>query len=274
MLVTVTGAQGHIGRAVLPHLVAAGHEVRAIDRTPPEHEHGANVHTVQADVCDHDQLRPTTQGADALVHLAAVASPLNHAGHHVHNTNVIASYNALAAAAEAGIDTVVLASSINAIGGAFSRRARYDYFPVDEEHPTYNEDAYSLSKWISEQQADSFARRHPTMTIASFRIHAAAPDRPWAISRLADTDPVLLSNQLWGYTRLDAIADATLRALQADWHGHEIFNLVAPNTTLDTDSAELAHHWWPEVPLREEFHGNGSFYDCSKAGRVLNWTHP
>jgi hypothetical protein len=45
----------------------------------------------------------------------------------------------LSAAATLGIQRVCSASSINAIGGAFSRAPRYDYFPIDEQHPTYVE---------------------------------------------------------------------------------------------------------------------------------------
>ena len=76
----------------------------------------------------------------------------------VHNNNVVSSYNALRAAATAGVRRVCQASSVNAIGGRFSRwPPRYDYFPVDEQHPTYAEDPYSLSKWICEQQADAIA---------------------------------------------------------------------------------------------------------------------
>ncbi len=54
---------------------------------------------------------------------------------------------------------------MNAIGGAFSQSPKYDYFPLDEQHPTYAEDPYSLSKWVLEQQADAFACRYEWMKI-------------------------------------------------------------------------------------------------------------
>ena len=44
---------------------------------------------------------------------------------------------------------------------------RFDYFPIDENHPNYSEEPYGLSKWICEQQADSFARRHEDIRIAN-----------------------------------------------------------------------------------------------------------
>jgi nucleoside-diphosphate-sugar epimerase len=268
LFVAVTGASGRIGSTLVRELVDAGHEVRAIDRTAPES--AAGLDTVQVDVCDYEQLLAAVRETDALVHLAGVPSPNHDQGHVVHNTNVVGSFNALAAAAETGIDRVCLASSINAIGGAFSRRPRYDYFPVDEQHPTYTEDPYSLSKWIMEQQADSVARRYPTMTIASFRIHGAAADRERAATQ---TEPGMMVNHLWGYVRFDAIARACLLALQASWQGHEVFNIVADDTVVDTDSAELARLHWPEVPVRKDFHGNSGFYDCGKAERVLGWKH-
>jgi len=60
----------------------------------------------------------------------------------VHHNNVVSSYNVLSAAAQLGINRVAQASSVNATGAVYSRWPQYDYFPVDEHHPTYNEDAY------------------------------------------------------------------------------------------------------------------------------------
>ncbi len=60
--------------------------------------------------------------------------------------NVVGSYNALRAAAEHGITRICQASSVNAIGLSYSRTPRFDYFPIDEAHPNYSEDPYSLSQ--------------------------------------------------------------------------------------------------------------------------------
>ena len=84
--------------------------------------------------------------------MAAIPAPGHHPDHEVHNNNVMGSYNALRAAVEVGIQRVCQASSVNATGLAYSRWPHFDYFPLDEEHPTYNEDPYSLSKWICEEQ--------------------------------------------------------------------------------------------------------------------------
>lgn len=273
LLVAVTGASGAVGSAVVNGLAHSGHSVRAIDRHPPRDNTEIPDDFRTVDVCDHPALRDALKGCQALVHLAGIASPLHQHATTVHNTNVVGSYNALTAATENDIATVCLASSINAIGGAFSRRARYDYFPVDEQHPTYNEDPYSLSKWIGEHQADNTVRRHPHMSITSLRLHGANPDRRTAANQAHATDPTRLINHLWGYVRLDACARACALAIETDWHGHEVLQLVAPDTVMDTDSGDLARRHWPEVPLRQTLTGNSGFYDCTKARRLLGWTH-
>ena len=44
---------------------------------------------------------------------------------------------------------VVLASSINAIGALFSNDPKYEYFPLDENHPYNPEDGYSVGYGLS-----------------------------------------------------------------------------------------------------------------------------
>lgn len=177
MRIVITGGSGGVGRAATRAAVDAGHTVLSLDRVEPKPE--AIVPGVEYrvfDLTDYDGLVAALTGADALIHLAAIPNPRTFPDHVTHNNNVVTSYNALRGAVDAGIKHICQASSINAIGGAYSREARYDYLPVDEQHPTYAEDPYSLSKWICEQQADSIARRYEDMTIGSLRFHWVVPD--------------------------------------------------------------------------------------------------
>jgi nucleoside-diphosphate-sugar epimerase len=270
MKIAVTGGSGLIGRVVVELALAQGHDVVSIDTAPPGNQ--AQAAFVGADVTHYDQMERALHGADALVHLAAIRSPLGRPDYEVHNTNVLASYNALSAAARLGIRRVVQASSVNATGAAFSRWPRYDYFPLDEQHPTYNEDPYSLSKWICEQQADSFARRYESMAIASLRFHMVVPDRASAALRQNSANEVL-TKHLWGYTALEAAARACLLSLAADLQGHTTFYIVAPDTMMDTPSLELKQRYFPEVPLRRSLDARSGFFDCSRAERMLGWLH-
>jgi UDP-glucose 4-epimerase len=184
----------------------------------------------------------------------------------------VSSYNALSAAAQLGINRICQASSVNATGSAYSRWPRYDYFPLNEEHPTYNEDPYSLSKWICEQQADSFARRYEQMVISSLRFHWVVPERATAVQHGKQFGKTL-AKHLWGYTLLNAAAHACLLSLTADYHGHEVFYIVAPDTMMNTPSLELAEQFFPDVPLRADLSANSGFFDCGKAERLLGWDH-
>lgn len=272
--IAITGARGGVGTRITAAALAQGHSVIAIDRADTmdravEHVDRSDL---TCDVTSYQDLEDAVKGADALIHLAAFPSPGGRPAHEVHNNNVVGSYNALTVADALGIDRVCLASSINAIGGVYSRSPRYDYFPVDEKHPTYNEDPYSLSKWICEQQADSFARRYESMTIATIRLHWAVQDRALVLSR-EPKHPESESKQLWGYTSFDAVARACLQSLVADFSGHECFYIVAPLTTRATPSAELAQKYFPDVPIVGDLSGTKGFFDCSKAENLLGWQH-
>lgn len=275
MIIAVTGGNGDMGRSLTPYLLAQGHEVKSIDRFlpqgPPLPEANA-AHYVVADVTNFGDMVASLSGCDAVIHLAAHRSPLNNPNPTVYVENTIGSYNILYAAATLGIKRVCLASSVNAIGGAFSRTPQYDYFPLDEQHPTYTEDPYSLSKWVLEQQADSFARRYEWMTIASLRFHWLLED----IKRVEELTAAFgdtAIRHLWAYTLLSEANTACYLSITADFTGHESFYIVAPQTAVSDLSAELAKKHYPTVDLRKELAGTTSFFDSSKAGRILGWQH-
>lgn len=273
MQIAITGGSGRIGRAVTDLALRQGHSVVSIDRVLPINENrSSDVQFIQADLTQYAPFEQALQGCDALVHMAAIPSPNGHPDHVVHNNNVVSSYNALSAAAHLGINRVCQASSVNATGSAYSRWPRYDYFPLDEKHPTYNEDPYSLSKWICEQQADSFVRRYEQMVISSLRFHWVVPERATAAQHGKNFGQGL-AKHLWGYTRLDAAAHACLLSLTAPFTGHEAFYIIAPDTMMDTPSLELAEQFFPDVPLRGDLPANSGFFDCGKAERLLGWEH-
>lgn len=273
MRIAITGGSGRVGQAVIELALAQGHSVVSIDRVKPAQENlPANVTFIQASITEYADFEQALQGCDALVHLAAYPSPHGRPDHEVHNNNVVGSYNALSAAARLGINRVCQASSINATGAIYSRWPHYDYFPLDEQHPTYNEDPYSLSKWICEAQADSFARRYETMTIASMRFHWVLPQRALAVEYSAHIGDGAIKH-LWAYTLSSAAARACLLSLTADFHGHEVFYIAAPDTMMDTPSLELKQQHFPDVAVRGDLSGNRSFFDSTKAERLLGWKH-
>jgi nucleoside-diphosphate-sugar epimerase len=271
MKIAVTGASGKVGRAVVERAVAEGHSVVRIDRTT-DAAPSAHSPFFRVDMADYAAVEAALSGCDALIHLAAINGPGRDPDHVVHNNNVVASYNALRAAAEVGIRRVCQASSVNAIGGRFSVTPHYDYFPVDEHHPCYAEDPYSLSKWICEQQADAIARRYPGTSIASLRLHGVVDTRADATGWALRPDRIV-ERQLWGYTTTVATASAFVRGVTVDLGGHEVFYIVAPDTMVDTPSLDLRDRHYPDVPVRGDLAGNRGFFDCRKAEDMLGWSH-
>lgn len=274
MKIAITGSSGSVGKAIVEMALIQGHSVVSIDRVAPDKntDHPDLKH-VQVELTDYHAFQSAIRGCDALIHMAAIPAPGHHPDHVVHNNNVVSSYNALRVAVEIGITRVCQASSVNATGLAYSRWPRFDYFPLDEEHPTYNEDPYSLSKWICEEQGNSIVRRYENMVIASMRFHWVVPKREFAIRAKGYSQTKAAAKNLWAYTLHSAAARACLLSLTADFKGHEVFYIAAPDTIMDIPSLELKEEFFPDVPVRGDLSGNKSFFDCSKAERLLGWKH-
>jgi len=166
MRIAVTGGIGNVGRTTVARLLRHGHAVRILDRSAPEAieeqlwetVQGAEYH--QVDTTDYAGLAPLFEGMDAVVHLAAYASPHPAPSHEIFRVNCDGTFDVYQAAANAGIKRVVCASSINALGYNFGIKGfPIQYFPIDEEHPTFTTDIYSFSKGILEETAAYFWRR-------------------------------------------------------------------------------------------------------------------
>lgn len=271
MRIAITGGNGRIGKAVVELALSEGYDVVNIDRNLGAQDQ-AGLTCLSIDTTDYAAFEKALEGCDALIHLAAIPAPGIRPDHITHNNNVVSSYNALRAAAQLGINRVCQASSINAVGGAYSRWPRYDYFPLDEQHPTYNDDPYSLSKWICERQADSIVRRYEEISIASLRVHGVVAEtahtRKWQKSYSE-----IVIKHLWGYTLRAATARAFLLGVTADFCGHETFYIVSPHTMTDEPSLELKAQYYPEVHVQGDLSGNRGFFDCRKAERILGWQH-
>lgn len=158
MRLLLTGGTGNVGPAVIEHLAKAGHEVLTVGRR--DHVDVPAGEYRQGDINDYDSLLAHMRGRDAVVHLAALASPVGRPGREVFRVNDLGTFNVFEAAAECGITRVVGASSINALGYFYGDRSfLLDYLPVDEEHPVLATDSYSFSKQVMEEIGRYFWER-------------------------------------------------------------------------------------------------------------------
>ena len=52
-----------------------------------------------------------------------------------------------------------------------------------------------------------------------------------------------------------------------------VFNIVAPTTTQDTPSKDLAAKYYPNAEIRDGLEDNKGFWTTSKAKKLLGWVH-
>lgn len=272
MKIAITGGTGVVGTAIIEQALARADRIVSVDRLdPPSPQDG--VEHVHADIADYPALLAAFAGCDAVIHMAAIPWPFRDPDYLVHNNNVVGSYNVMRAAIEVGIRRICQASSVNAIGLSYSREAHFDYFPIDERHPNYAEEPYGLSKWICEQQADSLARRYGDLQISSMRFHWVVESRAIAARNFNVPDQTT-ARHLWGYTGREAAGKACLLAVDdGKFRGHQVFYVVAPDTTNDIRTLELAASYYPDVPIRGDLRDNRSFFSSAKAEQLLGWQH-
>lgn len=269
----VTGGAGRIGRHVVTHLANEGHEVTSWDLTHLDtRERPDKIASFTGNILDSPSLNRLIARTDAIVHLAGLPSPLRFESDLLFRVNVMGTYNVLARAVDLGITRLCLASSINAIGSAYSKQPHYDYFPLDERHPSYVEDTYGLSKWLGEQMAEAAARRNPELSISSLRLHFAVEDRAEAITARTRQGEIV-HKHLWGYVRYDAISRGVSLAIGLGIPGHQVYNLVAPDTVEDIPTRLLIEKWYPNVLMKRPLNGRAGLFDTTKAEQMLGWNH-
>lgn len=107
--VMVTGAAGRIGRAVLALLAERGIEVNALVLDDPGDLAARLV--VTGDAADAKTVRAALEGADAVIHLAAIPTPARNTAFEVFAGNSLSTFTVLEEAYRAGIRHAAVASS-------------------------------------------------------------------------------------------------------------------------------------------------------------------
>ncbi len=259
MRVVVTGATGNVGTALLRALARedAVTEIVGVARRLPDHA-TPKTRWAQADVA-RDDLGSLLAGADAVVHLAWLIQP-GRDETVTYATNVRGSARVFAAAAEAGVGTLVYASSVGTYAPGPKDRA------VDESWPAtgIRSSFYARHKAAVERELDSFEAAHPEVRVVRLRPglifqRAAAtgirrllvgPFLPSPLVRrglvpIVPRHPRLRSQAV----HADDVADAYRRALVTP-HARGAFNIAA-DPPLDGDvAAEALHARAVDVPAR------------------------
>jgi len=259
-------------------LLECGHDVLNVDVVPsPEsYSHDSPAPFLVADVTDFGQTFEVLNGGaarmpvvEAVVHLAAVPSPVHSTPDHTFRTNMVSTHAVFAAATRAGVQRVVWASSEVTLGLPFDQPP--DYVPVDEQHELRPESAYALSKVLGEEMARQFNRWSgiPFIGLRFSNVLGSAD-----YERFPDywDDPYLRKWNLWSYVDERDVAQSVERALEADISGAESFIIAAADTVMKRPTLELMAEVFPDVPIRGEVAEHGSLLAIDKARRLLGYT--
>jgi nucleoside-diphosphate-sugar epimerase len=271
--VLVTGAFGLIGGALLEVLCANEIQVTALSNVEPGAGVGSAVCRVFVGDAGHVELvRAALADVDAVVHLAAIPTPLHDPGVDVFAGNTRATFVVLDEAGQAGVRKAVIASSYSILGLPFARGLLHPaYFPIDIDTPPQVEDPYGLSKQVDEATARMVGRRYGMDIVALRFPFVGGGDRISARLRATLADPGIAARESWAYLDVRDAAEAIWLALRADIRGVLPVYLAAPQILAPWPTEELIRRYHPDSEIRRALVGREVPIELAAAAEVLGF---
>ena len=272
MRLLVTGGSGRLGRWVVEEL-RSDHEVvvAGLEDAPPADAVRPGVRYEQADLTDAEAVARVAEGAEAIVHLAAIPSPLGREPEHVFANNMTSTFNVVEAAIRQDARKVIYSSSGSALGFAFRFREMVpDYMPMDEEHPLRPQDAYGLSKWLGEEILEAATRRTGIRTIVLRPTTVIGPED------YAERVPRMLDNTagagIFAYVDARDFARAVRAALDDTEIEHDRFFITADDAMSREPLATAFPRRFPGSEAAcAALTGSEGPISCAKAKRMLGY---
>ena len=286
MKIVVTGGSGLVGRAIVRRL-ARRHDVVNVDLADLdvsriEHSHSTRagrssgepespVQYVHADILDLAALSRAIDGAQAVVHAAAIPGPTFGSDDDILNVNVEGTKNVALAAGRAGVQRLVFISSDSVLGFVFSEgRVRPRYLPVDEAHPLAPMDAYGRSKLMAETVLAGQAAR--AATVISLRPPWVWVPEEYEKLRRLTRAPAEWPGGLWAYVHGDDLARAVERAVTLDIEpGFHAAYVAAPDNGTVVPTSQLIEEYFPDTPVHQDLSEFGGLVSSSRLENLLSF---
>ncbi len=260
----VTGGAGFIGSHIVHTLVEKGESVRVLDNFSTGFR--ANLAAVssriviqEGDICDLEKIRPHFEGADYVIHLAALPSVARSVADPIESNaiNINGTLNVLVAARDARVKRVVFAASAAAYGDN-------PVLPRIESLVPNPLSPYALQKLAGEYYCQVFTRLYGLEAVALrfFNIFGPRqnPESPYTgvlskfiTAYLRGTIPVIFGDgeQSRDFTHVDNVVDATLRACTSSKAAGKVVNVgIGESYTLNQTIALLNGIFGREVKPR------------------------
>jgi nucleoside-diphosphate-sugar epimerase len=256
--VALTGATGYTGSRLLATLVSRGHDVRALVRASSTRPPGdRSVLWVDGDLRDAAAAPRLVEGAEAVVHVAAVYRTAGHPDSYYRDVNVGGTERLLEAAARAGVRRFVHTSTVGVHGDVRNP-------PGDESAPIAPGDIYQATKAEAEARALAFHRERglPVTVVRPGAIYGPGERRFLKLFRAVARGryAVVGSGRAFYHpVYIDDLVDGYLLALERPEAVGEAFILAGPQYVTQQELAEIvARHTGgrvlpfhvPAAPLR------------------------
>ena len=261
--------------------------------TPTLRDHGFEVVGLDlsdgADLLDLPTVRRRLHGCQFVVHLAAVddepaaPDPLTPASTggtaQVLRTNVGGTALLLAESARAGVQRVVMLSSVD-VFGCFMGQGEPAYLPLDDAHPTTPRGAYAWSKLAAEELCETFTHATSAPSVC-LRSPGVFDEATYAFIKKARAEhPPSEWSPIWEYGAFidvhDLAAAVAAALTRPDLHGHHRLLVNADDISSQSeDGPALAARLLPGVPLGSprRFRDDrfAALVDNGGATAVLGW---
>lgn len=277
MKVLVTGGSGNVGGYVLNELIGK-HDITILD-TKASMKHPA-LPLMNVDLMDAAAAFDAVKGFDAVVHLAAIPNPSKDPGDRVLHVNTVSTYNLMEAVRLNGIPKVVYASSESASGfGIHNVFHKPMYLPIDEKHPSWPHETYSLSKYFGEVICREYAHAYGIKVIALRYTWVWFREDGDAIKGLVKHVKANGGDGFGAYVFAEDVAQAFRLSLDYSFTGDEYFQsfyITADDALLTIDNLDQILKIYPTdgPPVDGEYfavHPRGSFFSIEKAERLLGY---
>jgi nucleoside-diphosphate-sugar epimerase len=270
--VLVTGGAGNLAKYCDEELRRHGHDVTLFDRRRPEDgvaPWSTDTRLVQGEMTSLDDCMNAVEAAraEAVINLGGIPGPTE-----IHppdqprrpnappddetfRVNVMGTFYVLDAARRQGVKVVAHASTMSTLGISpriGSLPIPVKSMPVDESHPFWSENTYSLSKVLNEEMLLAFSRAYGMRAVALRMMHVYMPhwgDEHRAIFRFGEpARPNTPGNfTVWEY--LDARDAAQGYRLAIEKNGLDLFEpfFLATDRSPAEEHRVLAEQNYPHL---------------------------
>ncbi len=237
--VVITGGAGLIGRETTRKFVLSGYDVVCFDLSEQiarnkeffaEFSDKGSLRLAQGSILDRNEVRNVMQGADVVIHLAAMLGVKKTEDNKLGciEVNINGTDNILDAAVTHGVKKFVFASSSEVYGEPDSN-------PISETHDTKGKTVYAITKLAGEELTKGYNQMYPDMDYTIVRFFNTYGEgqvaqfvlTKWVSSVLEGKNPVVYGDgqQTRSYGHLDDVTDGVRSIVESPVTNGKVYNL-------------------------------------------------